>query len=189
MSLVMGFITPYCVVMSGDYRKVAVHDTSIYYDDARKLFHVNNNVLIGLTGDYHVSQQLLYFLAHQKLDKATANAVARICRQWLRKNTAEDVRQRIMIAGKADNGKPVIIALNHSDRFKLHFCSASPGRIEWKIIHANVNPLPIVNEEYERLNEITPETLAEMARKVNERVAVKDSFVSAKCDVVYIGVA
>jgi len=188
MSLVMGFITPYCVVMSGDYRRTRIDNESEHHDDAPKLFHVNEKVLIGVTGDYNFSRAFLYYLNSQKLDKATANAVARISRKWLREHSSEDTQQRVIIGGIADNSKPILIILSSDDYYKYDKRTVKPGRMAWALTYANVDAEPYINEELERAEEVNTQILAELARKVNERVANEDSFVSAKCYVAYIDI-
>lgn len=139
--------------------------------------------MVGFTGDYPVSVKLNNYLVDRKLDTASPSEVARICKRWLQRRTKPDTQQRLLIAGLDDKGKPVIIELTHDNGYEPTYITVEPGRMDWRLVYANVNPEPFIEEELGKLDEVSPQTCVELAHAVNERVAVEDSFVSPACDI------
>ncbi|MBP1913240.1 hypothetical protein J2Z23_000172 [Lederbergia galactosidilyticus] len=183
MSMVTAYITEHFIVMTGDYRRVHIEDNSEYFDDARKLFQINDSVLIGYTGDYAISLKLQAYLDKKDLKTASPAEIARICRRWLNRRAKTDTQQRILIGGLDAKGKPAIIELTHDNDYEPTVINVEAGRIDWRLIYANVDPTPFIEEELGKLEETSPDSIAELARKVNERVAGEDSFISPACDV------
>ncbi|MFB7304073.1 hypothetical protein [Heyndrickxia sporothermodurans] len=186
MSFVAAYITGNYAVMSGDLRRVHIHDESIYHDDSPKILALNDRVLVGTTGDRPMSIELFYDLSHENLANANANAVARKCRSWCRKYTNAETQLTIIIAGIADNGKPVIVSMSHRDGYKPQYQAVDPGRIEWQFSFANVSPEPFVLDSLGQYDLSAVDGCMEMAQSVNERVAAEDNFVSSKCQVGYV---
>ncbi|MEI3606896.1 hypothetical protein SPD48_14425 [Pseudogracilibacillus sp. SE30717A] len=183
MSMVNAFITENFIVMSGDHRRVYIEDNDVYFDDAPKLFQINDRVLIGYTGDYDIRLKLHAYLTKRDLKTVSPNEVARICRRWLERRAKVDTQQRILIGGLDDKRKPVIIEITHDNDYEPTYITVEPGHINWRLIYANENPEPFIEEELAKIEELNPQACAELARTVNKQVAEKDSFVSPSCDV------
>lgn len=188
MSMVNAYITDNFIVMTGDYRRVLVADTDVYYDDAPKVSRVNERVILGLTGDYNVSIDLRKLLGGSNIDDMSAVEVAELCRQWLVDNPKEDTQQSVTVAGLDSEGSPVIITVSHSDGYTPQLRTVEPERIEWSLSYANESPEPYITEELGEIDILTPDTCAELAKNVNEKVAEKDSYVSPECDVLVMTV-
>lgn len=188
MSMVNAFITEHFIVMSGDYRRVHVKDNDIYFDDAPKVFRISDRVVVGFTGDYEITLKLRDYIGKRNMSEANPREVARLCRRWLKRWAVEDTQQSILIAGLDDKKAPAIIELTHLSDYEPKYIAVESGRIEWRLVYANENPESFIDEELSKLDVLNEETCAELAKKVNERVAAADSFVSAACDVEVIAV-
>lgn len=186
MSMVNAYITEHFIVMTGDHRRVHIEDNDVYFDDASKLFQINDRVLIGYTGDYDITLKLRAYLDKRDLKAASPNEVARICRRWLARQSKDDTQQCVLIGGLDDNENTVLIEITHYNGYEPIYITAEPGRINWRLIYANESPEPFIYEELKMIDELTPEACAELARTVNKRVAKKDNFVSPTCDVVML---
>lgn len=183
MSMVNAYITEHFIVMSGDHRRTHIEENEVFVDDAHKVFSINDRVIIGYTGDYDVSLKLRTHLDKQDLKAAGPNEVARQCRRWLQRRSKDDTQQRLLIAGLDRKGKPVIIELAHDSGYEPLIVTVEPGRMDWRFIYATVPPLPFVEEELAKIDVLSPEACAELAKTVNERVAAVDTGVSPACDV------
>ncbi|MFS0647077.1 hypothetical protein [Siminovitchia sp. 179-K 8D1 HS] len=183
MSLVCAYITEHFIIISGDHRRVHIKDNEVFFDDAHKVFSINDRVIIGYTGDYDISKKLREHLEKRGLNDASPNEVARQCRRWLQRRSKVDTQQRLLIAGLDDKGKPVIIELTHDSGYDPVIVTVEPGRMDWRLVFANTCPEPFIEEELAKIDVLSPEACAELAKTVNERVAAVDSDVSPACDV------
>jgi hypothetical protein len=186
MSLVIAYLTPDFSVMSGDIRRVHAEKHDIYYDDSPKVFKINSKVSIGMTGDREISLDLIGHLKTKDLGTCTINAVSRLCKKWLLKNSEVDTMQTVLISGIADDNKITAITLRHEDHYKLHVQKSAEGNIFWRIAYANTNPVPFIEKELSELDAISPEVCKGLAKRVNESVSVLDSFVSEQSTVIVI---
>ncbi|MBO1005773.1 hypothetical protein [Pseudogracilibacillus auburnensis] len=180
MSLVMAFATEDFAVLSGDLRRTYINDDNEFYDDTPKSFIINSRVLGGLSGDCDISMFLLDKLK-QVGEKANIESVARLIRKELRSLKLPDIQQTVILSGLSDNGKVGIIELKHQNKFKIEKIKVPSGEIKWLYAFPYVDPGEIINDYFQSLDEVTIESISELAKLVNEKVSEYDIRVSTEC--------
>jgi hypothetical protein len=183
MSFVAAFATNEFVIMGGDIRRTYVSDTSVYYDDTPKAFGLNRNVLIGLTGDLDFTRLIFPKISEKITNKTTLEAVTRIVRKIIREHKTSDTYCLLTLAGRKDNGKMGIVELKHENNFKPTKIDVPKDEIRWNFIIANYQPSEWFNEEFAKLEEYTPDSIANLCERLIKHVADQDNFVSPKCEV------
>lgn len=188
MSLVMVFATQEFVVLSGDLRMTSVKDDSIYYDVYPKAFQINQNVLAGFTGDVKVTNELREELKDvektNRLEEVTEHVEKLLSEKW------PDAYQTVHLAGISNDGNCKIAILTHRNKFKTEYVTVGPNEIKWQVALAYVDPRPLIDTHYNELMEsdddINAESIAKLAKKVNEEVSENDVRVSKDCVVVVL---
>lgn len=184
MSLIMAFVTEDFAVMSGDLRRTKVSNEDIFYDDTRKVFQLNERILSGFSGDCDVMEYVKEELASLS-DKSTVEAAVRLIRSRMRKVIAkrEDAQLTVLLAGIGDTGKMTLMEISHFSGFKPQKIDVQPGEIKWRFSIGNESPEELVKDRFSKLEAVNAESVANMARDINEEISEKDALVSRQCDV------
>lgn len=186
MSLVMVFATQEFVVLSGDLRMTSVKDDSVYYDVYPKAFQINQNVLAGFTGDVKVTNDLRGELKDiektDQLEAVTEHVAKLLSEKW------PDAYQTVHLAGISNDGNCKIAKIEHRNEFKPEYVTIGSKEIKWEVALAYIDPIPLIDKHYYELlesdDEINAESIAKLAKKVNEEVSESDVRVSKDCVIV-----
>ncbi|CAM5434021.1 hypothetical protein SAFG77S_08052 [Streptomyces afghaniensis] len=182
MTLLVAIIRENQCVLSGDYRITSVNDESEYYDIVRKVVKANEKLLIGYSGDVHITERLSPILKDFIKEKTSADAAARKARQWLIKNTSKENYQTVIFVGKSDNGRATIITVSNYNHYKIN---KQQGFLQWRSSFGTYSPMPYIEQEVPELNQDIKD-LTDYVRNLNYRVSKQDRTVSEKCEVLSI---
>lgn len=186
MSLVMSIVMQDCIAISGDLRAVNAENESDKIDGVRKIYAINDKVVVGLAGDVKVIFDLLRHLKSENNKKRNVQAVALFMRKWLKQAQKEDKELHLdaHVIGEGDGKKLTLIELNHADNYRMTKVIPSSLEAKWRVMYSNEPAEPILAKKFEELTEYTPESIASILIEVNEEVASKDDFVSKECEVI-----
>jgi hypothetical protein len=182
MTLLIGIIRDNQCVLSGDFRRTNVQDTEEFYDDIGKIYKVNNNILIGYSGDLKVMAKLSTYFDKGVKPNTTLESAARRIKGWVNKNIEPADHLTVLLVGKADNGKPAIFNISHREKYRIKKRSYTGSEnINWEFVYANVCP-----EIESKLSSLggTIQELEELCRTLNYEVSIVDSWVSNECEVI-----
>lgn len=184
MSLVMAFATEDFAVISGDLRRTKVSNEEIYYDDTHKVFRLNERILVGFTGDCSVMDYIKGELTGLS-DKSNVEAALRLIRSRMRNVIAKnkDAQLTALLSGIGDSGKMTLMEISHLNEFKPQRIDVPPGRIEWRFSIGNENPEYLAQERFSEIGVVNAESVANIAREINEKISAIDTLVSRQCDV------
>lgn len=187
MSLVMSLVTNDFAVMTGDLRATHAVNHDIKKHDIQKVFKVNDNSVIGITGDLDIMYQLLALLKKETSAKTGLLTVARLVRSFLVEKLAEipDMQNRTILTG-IDGGQITLIHLDYEDDFEMHVTKPKPGAANWMLLFANTPVDDLVDKKFNELESHDVVSVKEMLAEINYTVAQSDDFVSPECDALTI---
>lgn len=192
MTMIVAFVTSDFVLFASDRRRTSVIDESEFYDDTRKIFRVNNNTIIGFSGDVNLNMYCIEYLQKQEFSNTTVQAIARKMSNFLKKKLKEDssIQQGLMIGGLGDGNKPTIIEMNERENFRLNKVAPRSSEIKWQIILSEVSPHDFITNKVTKLadsgNPFTTDTVGKIAIDSIDFVSKQDKYVSPTYNLDYI---
>lgn len=192
MTLTMALATDEMILFATDRRRTSMRDNSIYYDDMKKLYKVNDRVFIMFGGDMNITVSCREHLQEKTLNNATVQAVSLLVRKYLRGLLKDkgDMEQDIIIGGIGDGNKIVIASMSHTDNYKPEYTVPKIGEFRWKVCYADVNPHEYIQSAVDELIEnsdvLTIDKIKEMAAYAIRKVSENDIYVSSTYNIDHI---
>lgn len=189
MTLLLALATDKFIVFAADKRYTVIEDINEYYDDMRKHYRVNDNVIIGFSGDYNTTVACINHLKKQSFGRATVYAIAvktkRFLKQKLKNDT--DMQQTVFIGGIGDGNKITLVSMNHKDNFTLEKIIPGENHFKWSLAYADISPEPVIKQEINQVIQLqealSPERVIMIAKKCIKYVSERDNYVSENYDV------
>lgn len=192
MTLLVAFATNDFVYFSGDNRITQVDDESIYHDNIRKVYSINDHVMFAFTGDYNVTVSLVNFIKKQSFSNSNVQAISRKISRYLREIKKEDseMLQGIIVGGIGDGNKITMISMGQEDNFKLKKVIPERDHIKWETRSAIINPHEYIDERVKTFTEngknLNLENVEEIVSNVYKYVSDNDDYVSPTYNKGYI---
>lgn len=192
MTVVVSLATDNFVVFAADRRRVCVDNENEFYDDMRKHCRVNNQVIIGFSGDYDTTLKCIQYLKEQTLENATVQAVSTKIRRFLKDELKKnkEMQQTVIVGGIGDGNKITLIQMNHRNNFQIDKVVPGKDHFNWRLAYANVSPEPIIEKELTKINAakeiLTVEKAIDIAAKCITYVGKQDNYISESYDVDFI---
>lgn len=188
MTLVAAFATPDFAVMVADRRRVNIENTSIYYDDVKKIARLTDSVMVGYGGNYQLAQHIIKettrFYGAQDDVKRIAEVYHKGIQSLLEQGmTREQMDVSFQFAGLDRDGAITLSLISQFDGHSLnHYASSGP--VAWTLTYADYNPSSDIETYISGLKETTPAAVEHFAALMTKHTSENDALVSPAYDLV-----
>ncbi|WP_339216706.1 hypothetical protein [Ornithinibacillus sp. FSL M8-0202] len=192
MTLLAAFATDQFTVFVGDKRRTNVEDYNEYYDDMRKVFKINDRVIVGFSGDFEVTLDCLRYIVQLPILDFDVTRVAHELKIYLAEKQKMDneLQQTVILSGIDSSENVAIITMNHDNSFELSEVIPDEGHFNWQLALADINPHEFISESINTIiesdSELDLNRVIELAKDTVSYVSKDDRFVSDNFDIEYL---
>lgn len=188
MTMIASFATQDYALMVSDLRRTNMNDLTEFYDDCPKTQKINDNILVGYSGNAELAKNILNFLTPQFPVNASIEFIASVLKRQIEILSAMDIMKNELdvtfhLVGTDETGQMSLTQISQFNGFDYKFIKPLKNEIKWTISYAGYDPEQWLSKRINNSNGLTLGKLKKIATDLILHTSKKDKFVSPKCEI------